>query len=339
MKNLAEFLFKTFPSAKYASGKKEIVMRCPFCGDSKNIGSAHFYISLIEGQPHFYHCFKCNESGILSSKVLRKMQVYDVEESIALDLYNKSIETKIPVRNNLHRYFLKTDFISDNELSRAKLAYLNHRLGSSITLDDCKRLKIILNLYDLLNRNNIRTLTRDRNIVNQLNDSFLGFLSVDNAFVNLRNLREGKVHKNIDRRYIDYNIFGKADNSQRAYVVPTTVNTIDPNPVNIHIAEGAIDILSVFLNLNNGNTYQNIYSSMGGKQYLNQVIFYITEYGLFNSIFHLYVDNDIEDHVLRKIKERVTPLNIPVYIHRNGHPGEKDYGVKREKIIDRVYLL
>ena len=33
--DLGEFLLKNFPSAEYASGKTEIVMKRPFGGDSK----------------------------------------------------------------------------------------------------------------------------------------------------------------------------------------------------------------------------------------------------------------------------------------------------------------
>ena len=81
MKNLAEFLLQNFPSAQYASGKNEILMKCPFCGDSKDPKTKHFYVSIVEGKPHFYNCFKCGEKGILNSKVLRKLSIYDMNLS------------------------------------------------------------------------------------------------------------------------------------------------------------------------------------------------------------------------------------------------------------------
>ena len=33
-------------NARPVSGNKELVTRCPFCGDSKNPSHAHFYISV-----------------------------------------------------------------------------------------------------------------------------------------------------------------------------------------------------------------------------------------------------------------------------------------------------
>ena len=91
MKSLAEFLLQNFPSAQYASGKHEILMKCPFCGDSKDTKTKHFYVSIVEGKPHFYNCFKCGEKGILNSKVLRKLSIYDIETLNELDKYNSNI--------------------------------------------------------------------------------------------------------------------------------------------------------------------------------------------------------------------------------------------------------
>lgn len=339
MKDLAEFLLQTFPTAQYASGKSEIVMKCPFCGDSKDPKAKHFYISITEGKPHFYNCFKCGEKGILNSKVLRKLSVYNVEASMELDKYHAGLKkdpSNIIYRSN-KTYNVYNRYIEDCPLSAAKLGYINNRLGLNLTYQDCLNLKIVLNLYDLLKANNINYITRNQDIVNELNNSFVGFLSMDNSFVNLRNLREGKVHKNIDHKYIEYNIFNRTDISKRNYVIPTTVDML--KPIEIHIAEGAFDILSIFFNVNNGKTYQSIYSSMGGKTYLSQIKMFLIEYGIVNATFHLYVDNDIEDYTLFNIKKVTTPLKIPIYIHRNRYTGENDFGVKRDHITDRVYLL
>ena len=44
---LRKFLLNKFPNAHIAAGGKEVVIRCPFCGDSqKDMRDAHFYIGL-----------------------------------------------------------------------------------------------------------------------------------------------------------------------------------------------------------------------------------------------------------------------------------------------------
>ena len=190
-----------------------------------------------------------------------------------------------------------------------------------------------------MSSNRIDKLTRHKNIVDEFDRSFLGFLSMDNSYLVLRNLRPGKVYEKIDKRYQNYNIFGKLDNSKRNYVIPTQVNTLDPNPIHIHIAEGTFDILSVFFNLRGQNPYQNIYSTIGGNQYLNQVKMFLTEYGLFNSIFHLYIDNDVPQYKIDVVKKELTNLKIPLYIHWNGYIGEKDFGVNPSRISERVQVV
>ena len=74
---LKYFLLNHFPVAHTASGGKEVVIRCPFCGDSqKDKRDAHFYIGLqTDKDTDFYqvapkyHCFLCNKGGTLSGDV------------------------------------------------------------------------------------------------------------------------------------------------------------------------------------------------------------------------------------------------------------------------------
>ena len=342
MKDLADILFPLFPDARYASGKTEIVLRCRYCGDSvKDPRAAHFYIKNIDGQPHLYNCFKCGEKGIFSAKTLRDFSVYDTEAAVALETYNKSVmsnpQYKSLMRNKTYKVY--NNFISNNELTHAKINYINRRLGINLTIEDCLRLKIVPNLHDLLNANYISKFTRHPNIVQEFTNSFIGFLSIDNSFVVLRNLRSGKVYKGIDKRYQNYNIFGKLENAKRFYTIPTQVNTLDPTPIHIHIAEGVFDILSIYFNLRNQANYQNIYSTIGGNQYLNQVKTFLTEYGLFNSIFHLYIDNDVPEYKINIVEKTLRPLKIPLYIHWNEYTGEKDFGVKPSNIIEHVQVV
>ena len=64
---LKKFLLNNFTVSHLASGGKEGVIRCPFCGDSqKKRNDAHFYIGLQEDKdtdfyqvPPKYHCFLC----------------------------------------------------------------------------------------------------------------------------------------------------------------------------------------------------------------------------------------------------------------------------------------
>ena len=66
---------------------------------------------------------------------------------------------------------------------------------------------------------------------------------------------------------------------------------------------------------------------------------FLTEYGLFNSIFHLYIDNDVPQYKIDVVKKELTNLKIPLYIHWNGYIGEKDFGVNPSRISERVQVV
>lgn len=342
MIDLKQYLLDNIPNSKIASGGREVQTRCIFCGDSQDPNGKHLYIKVPrDNEISVYHCFKCTESGILDGKFLRQYEIYDAEIIASINKNNsiasKMNGTSIDKDNKPSKLF--NTYITDNDLSKAKLNYINKRLGLSLTYDDLLKNKIVLNLWDLLHENNIKKLTRNEQIVNQLNESFLGFISLDNSFINMKNLRPGKVYSGIDKKYVNYNIFGKIDNSQRYYIIPNSINLLDPNPIKIHISEGSFDNLSIFHNLNNGYSNNSIYASIGGKAYLNIIKFFIVTKGLMNIELHLYPDADIEQYTMNNISNFLSPYNIDIFIHRNIYPDRKDMGVRLSEIKENIFHI
>ena len=332
-----QFLLSAIPSAHTASGGREVKCRCFYCPDSKVLSHSHFYISIpsTKEEPSKYYCQKCGECGIVTHNTLLDWGIWS--DDIALKLINHNKHIKISANNNkLTIYRLANDIISDNNVSQYKLAYINDRLGTNYTYEDLKNLKIVLNLGDIIKRNGISRLTRDVNIVDQLDKNFIGFISIDNAFLNMRRLcDEGLVYKSIDKRYINYNIFGKMDTSQRFYTIPTKVD-ITKGPVNIHIAEGPFDILSIYENVRHREP--GVYTSIGGANYLGVILYMIEVIKLPWVEVHIYPDNDsVGSNSKMKYVHRVLQgLNIPMYIHRNTYPNEKDFGVRSEHIREQI---
>ena len=74
--NILEELL-SLPYANYDSIRHQLMLRCPFCGDSKNPSHAHFYISVPQNDMEisFYNCKKCPAAGILSDDILRKLNM------------------------------------------------------------------------------------------------------------------------------------------------------------------------------------------------------------------------------------------------------------------------
>ena len=328
------------PWAKDAGGYREVVTRCPYCPDSKDPNKGHFYISIPgEDELSFYDCKKCPAHGVVTPEKLIEWGITDINLLTELSSYNKRVSSLS--KNKLYKdniiFNINYNYITDDKLSRYKLSYINNRIGANLTFEDCKRLKIIINLLDLFKVNNLRP-TRHENIINQLDHNFIGFLSFDNAFVNLRNLEITKdIYEGINKRYINYNLFNKFDNSQRFYTIPTQIDLF--KPVTIHIAEGSFDILSIYLNLPQNRSGNDIYTSIGGNGYKGIMRFFITQLKLPNVIAHIYPDNDINERVMIDTANYLAPLNIPVFVHRNNYKGEKDFGVPSDRIHEIIEQL
>lgn len=336
-------LLRAIPTASNASGGKVINCRCFFCPDSKNPNSKHFYISIPqnEHEPSLFYCHKCHASGVVDYKKLIEWDIYDDQVAIELIHHNKGCSS-----TQMRKYMDKTHYIvscrntSMNNTSNIKLNYINQRLGTKLTFEELRKLKIILNLNDLLKENRITQLTRNTGIVDQLDSNFLGFLSIDNAFLNMRRIcDEGLVYKGIDKRYINYKIFDKFDTSERFYTIPTKIDLVNPERIKVHIAEGPFDILSIYKNVRREEP--GIYTSIAGSNYKGLAMYFLETYKLPYTEFHFYPDNDKygSNRNIEKIARYVYPMNIPVYIHRNMYPGEKDFGVSLDHINESVYRV
>lgn len=335
------FLLSKIPTAKPVSGGKEINCRCMYCADSKNIHKGHFYISIPkDGDFSKFNCFKCSAQGYVTPQRLLEWGLYDTDISIKLGNYNKSImKNPYSRRNNIGygSFNIRYDMITDDDLTRYKLDYINKRLGTDLSYDDCIREKIVLNIKDIFKRNPIK-LTRTEYIIDFLDSSFIGFLSYDNAKMNMRNLEISQLPNSINRRYINYNVIEKEDSTQSFYCIPNSINTIDPIPIKVHIAEGPFDVLSIYHNLRKTD-YQSLYISVTGKGYKGIIRFCLVTLGLINVEFHIYPDMDIKQYVMDDIADLIYPYQVPLYIHRNVFPNEKDFGVPIDRIRESIYRM
>ena len=341
--DVREYLLASIPGSRLVSGGKIIQCRCRECSDSINPNSAHMGINTgRDGSPFWYNCFKCGTKGILTYKKLIEWGIYDPDIAEELTQYNNS---NLAVKNNKYFdrtcYKVRNTYISDNDISvKSKVDYINKRLNTNLSQKDMIDLKIVFNLIPFLNENGIRNITRDERIVESLNQYYVGFLSVDNAYLNMRRIvNEGIVYKSIDKRYINYNIFDKFDNSQRFYVVPTKIDLLSKTRIPVHIAEGPFDILSIYLNIRKKEN--GIYSSVAGSNYMNTILYILLELKIPYIELHLYPDNDTQGNntKMEKLINEIPDRNIPVYIHRNIYPGEKDFGVTPDHINEGIIRI
>lgn len=341
--NFINAIKSIIPTAKVASGGREVVIRCPFCGDSKNLRHAHFYMSVPQTQDEIslYQCKRCPNKGIVSDELLRKIGCNDSNMIIEITKHNTEVMSLPKYRSlkKINIYPLKWNLIRKDPNNQIKLDYINKRIGSNFTIFDLAKVKIILNLYDVININKLE-LTRHQMVCNDLDKYFIGFISYDNSYCGLRKVTDQELYKTVNKRYINYSLVNKSDDRKNFYVIPTRINALDPAQVKIHIAEGQFDILSIYYNLNKCNDYQNIYIACGGKSYSQALEFILSETGIINYEIHYYPDKDVTDNdFFYDVQYKIQLLPTDIYIHRNNCINEKDFGVPRERIVDVVRVI
>ena len=330
--DLKQFLVSNIPSARIGSGGKQIICNCVFpgCDDTKG----HLYIGPFESndnEPIMYNCYKCRNSGIVNIDFL---SMFGLDNDIGKEVIkaNKVSSYRTYVKNKDIIYNVNNNYVTECEVSRYKLNYINNRLGLSLTYQDCLNCKIVLNLGDLIQSNSIKYFTRNIDIVKQLNKNFIGFLSRSNGSLNMRNLEIGPVHDNINAKYINYNLF-KTVAKNDYYIIPTSFN-IDEH-LKIYIGEGPFDILSIYFNVIQDH-YNSVFIAGKGKAYLSAVQFMILNYGIYDFEVHYFPDKDVSDYFMRGIVNTLKVFGCDIYIHRNVYQNEKDFGVPRDRIVDRV---
>lgn len=333
-----QFILSYIPRARLASGGTVINCRCFECGDSNNLRSAHMYLFPPErNKPAWYYCHLCQAHGMITHSKLIEWNIYDDEMAQELNLHNARVSKYKSVQNKFttRRFQTINDFITMDQTTQIKMKYFNNRLGLNLQPQDFLNLKVVLNLKDMLSRNETKP-TRQPNVINDLDRAFIGFMSLDNAFVTMRRLDNQKVYESVDYRYVNYRIYDKEDTTQRFYVIPTVVNLLSVEPIHIHISEGAFDIISVYYNLRNRE--HGIYAGACGSNYIGLVMHFIETLRIPNLCFHLYPDNDKYggQNKISIIGNLLESLRIPLFVHRNTSPNEKDFGVSLDRIRESI---
>lgn len=337
------FLLQNMYGATVGSGGDEVICKCKYCADNGDHYHMNISIPKTENELSFHNCWKCHSSGVVTYKKLLEWGVYNQDIATELTIHNQyasnnSITNNIELLgsdiNNIRRLYVCNN---PTQFNYNKLKYINDRLGLNLTFDDLNQNNIILNLGSFLNLNHITSYTRDFRVIESLSDYFVGFLSHDNCFVNLRRIvDEGMLHKSVDKKYINYNIYGKRDNTRKFIITPTNIDV--SLPVNIHIGEGPFDVLSIKYNLRTDHT-NSIFCAATGNEYLAILRYIICSIGIIQFNLHLYLDaDDAGFFQLNIITEYLKGFpHIPVFIHTNTIG--KDMGVPKNEIEESIQRL
>ena len=312
--------------------------RCPFCGDSSNLSHAHLSIKIDtdSDEPMFYHCLKCSVAGIVDETFLEELDIYltpEIKES--LKSYTKKALRFGKLKNTKNERY-RVPLYKDTYANQRKLDYLNQRLGTSIGYQEAQNYKIILNLVDFMVYNDIMGNDRDALQLpawqlQKLNDNYIGFLTTNNNCIVFRDITGTQKY-----RYYKTPINSRNVNKDSFYSIPLQLELMYTRDINIHIAEGIFDILSVKENLIKDKK-DNFFFAVCGFGPLS-ILKFLIRHGVNTGIhLHIYCDNDKSDREQERYlfnKEFLTEWVDRIYFHRNQVEGEKDYGVPLSRIKD-----
>lgn len=321
--------------------------RCPFCGDSKtnlNKGRLYIKINLNDNYPMIYHCFKCEESGIVDDNLLLALDIHDINLKSNIITLNKTSDSikgqkffnedkivnfnyDLPIINN--RYFYKVE-------------YVENRLGKNIYNNELLDFKIITSLKDFLELNNIKKLTMEKFICENLEKNYIGFLSFGGSYILFRDVSNTQKFK-----WVKYPVTNESKGCKIFYSIGNSINVFTENNININLSEGVMDILSVYKNLEY-NSKNDLNIAVGGKQYLS-IINILTSMGLTGSNITLNIFSDNDEvynnknnnptnikyfkRLLNKVKYLYNEVNI--FYNIIG----KDVGVSTDKIKLKKYKI
>lgn len=337
MSDLYLTLKKKLKVCKLNSSKTEINIRCIYCGDSTHDPfKGHMYIQ--NGPPYKYYCQRCQSSGIVNKKFLEDLDCTDYYLINKLEkeynVYKQKSKIKygssLKFLNNEYIYFPKPSIKRDYE----KLNYLENRLGIEIKEDEINKYKIVISLKEFIKNNNLNNIIKNNENnytfmknLRTIDEMCIGFLSADKSTIIFRSLDSEKTNY----RYNNFVLFPDIEESKKTYTISNKIDLASP-VFNINIAEGPIDIIGIYNNVNNKyDDNKTIYIANAGKSFMVTSKF-IKKLSILNANINIYSDRDVDINFYKKLIKndlfyRMNGINI--YYNNKS----KDFGVPKNEII------
>lgn len=332
---LYDALMSHLENGRQSGDGSQLQFRCPFCGGSKDDPSS-FSIRANpdkEGEPVVFICFRatCGRKGMLTTEILDEIGIQD--KAVHRELY----EWNLKVNPNSEKRFIsrsRRDYVLCNIPSgngRAKLAYVNNRLGLDLRIEQLKDLKIQLSLKDMLRANDIQRIAVSKGKLNRLDIDCVGFVSMFEDYLICRDITPDQ---DTGYRYYIYQIAGKPDKDNlKIYCMPRDINLLDPQSAIINVAEGPFSILGAYFNTPIGKEKpNNVWLANCGSQYENTILRVCKQYGLLRIHLNIWSDSEIPFSAYKKLysslRNRLDIRKMTVYYNQK----KEDFGYSRHDI-------
>jgi hypothetical protein len=279
------------PTSKPTGTLFQIRTECPMCHNKDH----KLYIGLMHDSKLLgYDCKQCPFSGKVGPEFLK---LFDIKsDDYIKDFKDNRKNTKIvnPVTKMVKLNLTIPNYI--NPKDQFKVDYLSNRFQKTMTLQDLKMFKIVLNFKDFFEYNKFdylqfETDTRKRNEIEmfaqEYSDHFVGMLSVDNNKINLRNIDSKKISKRYYVHVINKNII-----NPYMYMPDIPIDLMCKQPV-INMAEGNYDIIGSKIKFFPNDDNSNIFVAVGTKKAYRRVLYQLLKMtGFLNAKINIFSDDD-----------------------------------------------
>lgn len=327
----------------------EYLFECPYCNDSKK-----FYVKINPNDNYriVCHCFKCDEPehGIFDKETLELLGIDDEELVNGVEYLNKNFD-KVDGKNFTSTYekgkstTINFDYQLPEITESFKTKYIEDRLGVKFNKEDFTNMKLITSIEDFLNLNDIEDRFYSGNLMKIIEKDFIGFLSMGNSHILLRNTKDDLYGKAL--RWIKYPINKKSKDNKIFYAMSSSVDLFTSEKITINISEGVFDILSVYYNIDKDN-FNSLYFVVTGHYY-GQLLLYLLDLGLVGSniVINIYADNDEQYNKDAKQKTTLEYFKRELYLYKHLYKEVniiynlkgKDFGVPITEISMKKYKL
>ena len=334
---IRNLILKNVKPSYETTNRKEVHVRCPYCGDSKHDASkARFY---IEMKPPFrFHCFKCETSGVLNQQTLRDLGIFNNELTLDISEANKVLRTlgvqKIQTRKARK---LKHESINST-LAHNSMEYFNKRYDIDFSPEFIQRkFKAVLDAPEFFKLNGLYVPSGQFDFTKAI-----GFISSDSSHIIFRDITGLQ-----NKRYYNLCLVNEDEISSysKRYNISTEIDVLQ-NSINLIMTEGIFDIIGVYNHFYKGTDAENntIFAAACGKAY-NAVIQHYIRLGFLDLNITIYSDADVPRSFYEDMKRNSPYLkNSTITVYYNSlYNAEtkygKDYGVPKNQIKLRMQKI
>lgn len=337
---LYEMLRSELPVCYLNSGNTEIVIRCPYCGDStKSPNKGHFYIALYP--PHKFICHRCDSRGLFNISMLNVLEL--TERDLRTYVFRNSF---LPGRvNKMSRIstYQTLDLnlgVSNNRLYLQKYRYVVDRLKCNHDL--LQRMRMISSLSDLIAANpkmhidydSLRISRRDNRSpqvrVENLDRNYVGFINHDCSHALFRRITE------VPRlpRYKNVLLCPPEFDGDSFSVFSGNYNLMS-DPV-IHVGEGVMTVAGAYQYTKRP---QDIWISGNSKSGLAGALSWVGRHGYVNSPIILWSDSEVGINFWKWLMHRNMILKNAPDVNILYNKNHEDFGYASTQIQPVLKIL